>query len=244
MVRTLGKHPSLFSLAVVLVALPIVLKSSWLTVSAAAAVTTPPDGFAATVSWVGLGPVELASAGLSSTQTTAVVEDVLAEWNADPDALPDAQADYVSAKQEKQRLERLVRSGRATASEVTALHTAISDFAYAESARQVVLDALFDAGVADLSTDEVDCLETIRDNAGQTAPIEYRVVTRTESEWLDLDEALANESIAAEYGETPAAECVTHVATVRSDSDVSAAMTACDTNLSAVRTAWDAATGN
>ena len=243
MVRTIKKHPSLFSIVLVLAAMPLLFKNSWLTVVSATAVTEPPAGFPAVVMQAGLGPVELAAAGVSAAQTTGAIQDVLAEWNSDPSALPDAQSSYVAAKQERQRLERLVRSGRASAEEVSALATAKTAYEAADSAREAVLDALFLAGTADLTTAQADCLETLRDNADQLVPTEYCVVDRTEAEWLALETALANERISADYDETPAAECVSHLATVRAEADVAAAKTACESNLSAVKAAWNAATG-
>jgi hypothetical protein len=243
MVHKIKKHPALLSIVLVIAALPVLMKSSWLTFVSASAVTVPPAGFASTVIRAGLGPVELAAAGVTDEQATTVAQNLLAEWNSVPTALPDAQASYVAAKQQGQRLQRLIHSGRASDKEVSAYGSAQATLAKAEAAREAALDSLFMAGVASLSEAQVACLSTLRDNSEQTTDLEFRVVDRTEAEWLALDNALANERIAADYGETPASDCVTHLAAQRSDKAVATARSSCEAHVESVRVAWNAAVG-
>lgn len=188
---------------------------------------------------VGLGPDALAAAGVTSGEVAGLVEDVEDHLTANPSDLSDADGDYAEARAEVDRLERLVRSGQATAQEVSDLATEKSALSTAESDRQTAIDAIFDAGTASLSAGEKAALENIRDNAHWGTPIEFLVVDRTDLEWLDLREALADEEAAAEEGVAQDPTCASLLSTERSDSDVPAAKTAYDTNVSSVRSSWE-----
>lgn len=190
---------------------------------------------------VGLDGEAMAAAGLTTAQVDLAVEGVDDYLVANPDELSDADADYASARAEADRLRRLVRAGTASAQDVTDLATAESELATAITDRDAALDALCQAGLDELPTAEADLLETICLNRSWGLPTEFLVKDRTEAQWVALREALADERISDEYGESPASASSTLLSTERADADVAAAKTDLDTNLTSIQSAWDSA---
>ncbi|MEW6747138.1 MAG: hypothetical protein AB1486_30755 [Planctomycetota bacterium] len=189
---------------------------------------------------VGLSPEELTAAGVSEAAVGAVVAGVGGYLLDHPTALAQADQDCFSAKNDADRLGALVRSGLASPSEVTACSQALADLASAESARQAVLDALFAAGTAELSSTQQQTLARLRVNgAAWELPLEFLVVTRAEAEWVRLRAALANERIAAKNYEDPDAGDQAYLSSRRAEDAVAAAITGLETNLAGVRAAWE-----
>ena len=141
-------------------------------------------------------------------------------------------------------LQRRVRSGLASEQEVTDVQLARQDLDDARADQQAILDDIFLVGTANLPSAQRLRLAKIR-SQGTTwnMPVEYLVVDRSEQQWVRLREALANERISAELEEDPDATDQAHLASVRDDTDVSAAMTALETRLPEVRAAWEGAIG-
>lgn len=71
---------------------------------------------------------------------------------------------------------------------------------------------------------------------------ELLVVSRTDAEWIGLNRALAHEKVCLDAGEELHATYATLLANVRADSAVAQAKANLDSNLAAVKAAWDAAT--
>ena len=189
---------------------------------------------------VGLGPEALAAAGASAGQTTALVEAArgyLIDHQGDLD-LADA-----AAKRERDRLERLVRSGTGTGDDVTALAQARVLLANARAQRAAKLGALLDAATAGLSGQRRAALDSFSANAPWKQPIEFLAVDRDQQEWVALREALANERIAAKRQEAPDAGAQALLQQLRADPAVSAARANLDANLLAVTAAWELAVG-
>lgn len=199
---------------------------------------------------VSLDPASLTAAGLSDADVDTVVDNVRTHLTNNPGDIETADGDFADAKRDCDALERIVVSGLGSAQDATDFQTAVSTYNTEASDRLVVLDAVFDAGVADLTTGEVATLSQVRDNralavvAQDEMRVSYLVVSRSEADWCELRDALANERIASALGESTDSADQTVIDDADSDSDVSTAHTNLDSNLTSRTTAWsDAITG-
>ena len=190
----------------------------------------------------GLEPESLAAAGVTSNQVDGIVDDVRTWLTNNPTDLSAADAAYESARENSDQLRRTIQSGVGTGEDVTAYTSAMSNLQQAISDRDTALNAIFNAGTADLTQAIVDDLTVVRGNAG---PWDYLSVEflaksgRTEAQWVDLREALADEHIADKYGESMDQDCQTLLTNERAHADVSAAITRLDSNLATVTSQWN-----
>lgn len=189
----------------------------------------------------GLGPDALAAAGISSGEVATLIADAETYIDANSTELSDADADYVSLRAEVDALRRKVRSGQASAEEISSLATKQSQLATAESDRESAIEAIFDAATDSLSAAEKTALANIQANRTWATPIEFLVINRTDQQWLDLSEALTNEAVANEEGTAVEAACANLLLTERAKTEVASAKTNFDANVSAVTTAWNTA---
>ncbi|MFO0981426.1 MAG: hypothetical protein U1E76_06665 [Planctomycetota bacterium] len=192
---------------------------------------------------VGLPSEPLAAAGVSTSATTDLVGRVETYLDAHPLVIDTADAGYATAKQNADRLERLVKSGLGRPEDVSAYQQAAQDLAAATSTRQQTLDAVFNAGTAALAENQKTIPAPPREPGRLwSAPLEFLVVvSRSESDWVHLKQALANEKIAPRYGEDPDPGDQQFLATCRADGAVVTAKSNLDTNLAGVKAAWLAA---
>jgi len=190
----------------------------------------------------GLGAEALAASGVTPTEVTGVIADVAgssAETNGD---LATADAAFASAKATSDALARLVRSGNASAQEKADYQSAKTALAQAVTSRQAVLDALFAAGITDLSAPKQATLTQLRANNTRSGfPVELLVVSRTDTDWIDLREALQHEKVCIKDGETIHPTVSAQLAAWRSASAVANAKANLDSSLVAVMAAWDSA---
>lgn len=191
----------------------------------------------------GLTPEHLAAAGLSAQQTAGLVaaaEDHLAEaivgLRSDDSALASAQADH-------DRLLDLVQSGRGSADDAADLVTARSTLAAARAAVDAELAGLLAAATEGLGQAQTAALAVLRTNAGRPVPVKYRVVERTDAEWVELRDALAHSRISQRRGEEVCDEAGNCILSADSAPAVAAAGTNLDSNLAAVTAAWDTGVG-
>jgi len=115
--------------------------------------------------------------------------------------------------------------------------------AAAITSRESVLDSLHDAATAGLAGVVQSKLDTIRANGHVKVPVQFRVLSRTSTEWLELRELLAHEDACTELGDPQVPEKATALATWRALSDVTLAKSNLDSNLTAIKSAWTIATG-
>jgi hypothetical protein len=192
---------------------------------------------------VGLGPEPLAAAGVSAGQTTALVEAARLYLIDHEGDLNLADAAFASAKRERDRLTRLVRSGTGTQDDLAALVQVRIDLANARSRRAAELGALLDAATAGVSGQRRMALDSFSANASWKQPIEFHTVNRDQEDWVALREALANERIATRRQESPDDGAQALLQQLRADPAVSAARANLDANLVAVTAAWELAVG-
>lgn len=192
---------------------------------------------------VGLDAKALAAAGLSSANVSALVQRAKAHLASTGSAIPDADAAYGVARKAADALERKVQSGLASQEEVGSLVSAKSALSTASATRTATLDALFTAAVADLTDAQRSALTLARTHATTWGEIsvEYRVVARTEPQWVALRDALACKRIAAQLGEELDAASASLLAQVDSESAIASAKAHLSTYESAAKTAWNTA---
>ena len=190
----------------------------------------------------GLSPEALTAAGVTSNQIEGIVSDVEASDAWTGHALATADAAYAAAREDVDRLSRVVSSGTGTEQDVTDLAAAKTALASAETAQASALIALFTAGKADLAGGTQTKLATLRGNLGRDVPTEFLAITRTDDQWLRLGKLLAHERVCAKTGEDPDEDAAVELAELRADTAVSAAKAYLDSNLPSVTAAWNTAT--
>lgn len=183
----------------------------------------------------------LATAGIASEDVDDVVGAANSKWQEVGVALSTADEEYRSSKVQHDRLARIVRSGQATPEEVGQCQTAKQSCESAQANRSALVDQIFASGVSSLDPADRDKLEALRTNYEWFLPRPYMVVLRTESEWVELREALDTRKIHFKYGAAFPQETQTYLAGIESDPTVSAALVDLDTYLAAVQTAWNQA---
>lgn len=242
MSRRAQVHTSLLGLVVVVfAAVPFVWPRYWFTASAAAQAPAIPTDFKATLIRAGLGADALCAAGVSSGSVSSALSAVAAAINVNPTLISSTDASYASARRDVDRLKALIESGRGSQEDVSAYQTASASLTTATAARQAALDAIFTAGTANLSAGQRAALTQIRANHAYELPLEFLAVERTQTEWVDVRDALANERISAKLGDEPDAGNQASLATWRANATVSSAKTSLDTNLPGVTSAWNSA---
>jgi hypothetical protein len=206
----------------------------------------PPQGLAANLEVsalrAGLDPKVLAAAGVSAQATTSLVSAANTYLLEHPSQLSAADTAYADARRESDRLQRLIQSGQGSAEDVTAYQTQMAAFAAATTQRQAALDAIFNAATANLSQGQKTTLSTVRANrASWDSPPEYLTVNRSQTEWVQLRDALANERIAIDYPDTLDQALQAQLATWRASEAVAAATSGIGANLQMVTNAWNSA---
>jgi hypothetical protein len=203
--------------------------------------SAPLDEDATTFIRLSLDAEALAAAGVSAAEVPGVVTALEESDEAQSGALATADAAWAAARQEADRLSRIVRAGNSTPQDVTDLTAAKEALVSATAARDAVLDALFDAGTGVLSAGEQAVLAEVRANRRWKLSMEFLVISRTEAQWVELRDNLMAEKVCAKIGDTLDSEVVQALSAARAQTDVAAAKALLDANLAAVRAAWDAA---
>lgn len=192
------------------------------------------------LSRAGLGAEPLAALGLGSAEVKAVVEAAEAHIALDPTALEEAEEAYEDAKKRYDVLARKVQSGRASQAEISECQQARTSCESAEAACTAILDGMFEAGVAGLSSANLELLATIRANRKWALPVQFLVEDRTEREWVDLADALDTRRIHQNYGEPFPQAVQSALAQEEAVSTVATAKVNLDTYLAGVQTTWNA----
>jgi hypothetical protein len=241
MSRRAQVHTSLLSvIAVVLVSVPFIWPRYWWKPVAAQAPAIPTD-FRTTLIRAGLDFTALAAAGVSTNSVSSVLQAVAASINNDPSRLSNADSAYATARRDVDRLKALIESGKASQEDTSSYQSASTSLATASAARQAALDAYFAAGAGVVTEGQRATLTSIRTNRGYEMPIEFLVVNRSQQEWVDLRDALANERIEPEVGEEPDSGDQAALASWRAVNAVASAKSSTDANLASVTTSWNSA---
>lgn len=193
------------------------------------------------VARMGLHPEIVATAGLTADQATAVIGRLRGHYaDLDPD-LESATSALNTATAQAESLRRKIVAGKGSADDVTARATACSQAASAAqslaTARANVMSDLSEV----IGSDAVQAIATIQGNQKWTAvPMYFRVISRSQADWLSLREAIASRDTSTRVGETPADGALSIISDAEANGTVSAAKTASQ-NTSAVAAAMTTA---
>lgn len=188
----------------------------------------------------GLTPEVLAAAGVRAEQAAAMIasgREYLLAHQAELDAAERAVGEA------RRRATELVRRNQPGAGQTPApgMDSAqiASELASAVAARAQVRSALRAAACADLSASTRDTINVLLAGSGQEGiPTKFRVVSRSESEWLALREDLTHLRQAQKAGVEPDSQIRVRVLDAESDPAVIAAQQGIEANLSALETAF------
>ncbi|HED64688.1 MAG TPA: hypothetical protein ENJ09_03930 [Planctomycetes bacterium] len=191
---------------------------------------------------LGLGARDLCTAGASAAEVTTAIGAVHQTLASSSTNLRELDIAYGSARADVDRLRRKVRSGLATNAEVAALAQAKSTLAAAEASRDGFINTLRRSALSNLPAPAGADLATIYANRDwDQIPIEFRVETHEDAEWISLRDDLAAERISLKTSRPLPAAVQARLASARSAQKVSAAKNNLDTYLSSVQTAWNIA---
>ncbi|MCI0676139.1 MAG: hypothetical protein L0Y42_10245 [Phycisphaerales bacterium] len=200
-----------------------------------------PQALSLAATRVSLTSAALTAAGVSATEASNAVNDVQAYMTENPTVFSSADAAIATARPEHDRLQRLIQGGTHAPADLAAFGTAVTNLNNALAQRETAVNSAWAAGTADLSTAKKAILTKIRTNESWGLPIEFLTVERTEAQWVALRNALANERISAQSGESPDPDAQTLLTQARSDATVSAATANLGANLAGVTAAWNSA---
>lgn len=199
--------------------------------------------FAGVLLRLGLGADALAAAGITTAQVPALATAVESGYSAATMLSRDEA--YISARQNHDRLRRLVQSGKGTEADVIALRTAETTLANATNSRANHLADLRRAALATLSAGQATLVERIRANHSWGLSVQYLVRDRSEADWVVLRDALATKRISEEDSEEEFPQSARDLlATVDAGSEVATAKVNLDANIAAIQTAWNLAASN
>lgn len=108
----------------------------------------------------------------------------------------------------------------------------------AKAAQDAQLTAAFEAAAAVLPNEAAARLRMIRGNQRWSVPAAYKVVERTDAQWVALRQALASRRINTERGHSVPGAVTSLLSSVESDGAVSTALTATMNNVGPVRAIW------
>jgi hypothetical protein len=241
MTRQIGKarYPAIALLAIASVVLFFRLQSIESARVSAAILLPTPEEVASALIRAGLDPQALAAGGLSIGAVQTVVGNVEAFLAAHPGSLQFADSARAEARQQNDQLTRVVQSGTATEDQVNTLPTARAELAQAEAQLTSLLNEIFDTGTASLPQGQRATLIALRANRNWGLPVEFLVVDRSEPQWVQLRDCLANERISQELDESPDPEAQAWLAQYRANPLVASAKANFDANLGSITAAWN-----
>lgn len=190
----------------------------------------------------GLNAKALAAAGLSESQIASLIGRARTHLGDHIQELRDANDSLASAQASYDALQRRIQSGQGNEADVTNFATAGATLSSARSARQSVVTELINASVAGLPAEKTSALATVRANASWELPPQYLVVQHSQSDWVALRDAIANDTISARRGDDPDPDAHSLLLQAQADPAVAAASASLQ-NLSALNLAWNQAVG-
>ncbi len=191
---------------------------------------------------LGLDPATLAAAGVTPGETTTLVGNMRSHLSTHMDGFRSADNDCGAARNEYDRLLRLVQAGLAGQEDRTAWATAPGTLSTAIAARQSLRDAAFTAAADGLSGAKVSAITTARANhASWDLLLPHMFTNREQVDWVTLRDALSNQRIAAKHGDStdPAAQGIIMAADAQPATALARANL--EANLATVTAAWNQA---
>ena len=189
----------------------------------------------------GVNPESLAAAGISAGTIATIISDASDYIVPNFTAIQANHDTLAQNRKTRDTLQRLVSASRATSQQRTQLATAITNVAAAQATRDAYLAAIRQEIDANLTAAQITALDTIINNGANgrwTHPIQYKAANRSEQDWVDLRDCLANIRIATKRGEQPDPAATTFVAQADANAAVSAANTGLN-NLPFIQAQWE-----
>ncbi|MEZ6018421.1 MAG: hypothetical protein R3F49_25220 [Planctomycetota bacterium] len=209
----------------------------------AAQTGTPKLVLRAALARAGLGPEELAAAGLRGPDVTALIGRAEASDLVQNNLLEPADATLADARRRVEDLEKAIREGEREPGQLQALATARTDAASAEAQVASLLDRVFNAANQGVVATATDGLRRLQANKRwRTLPIQFLLAERTPAEWRELKEALTHERVCTKLGKPTNPTIMARLAQLRAAPAVAAALALSEANLAGVETAWRTAT--
>lgn len=188
----------------------------------------------------GLSPQSLATAGVSGTTLAARLGAGADALLAATGSLAEADAACAALRVERDRLQRVVRSGQDAEGDPATLAALQTSLATAEAARKGVLDGVFQTLSAELSQGQRASLTQLRANERWRVPVQYRVVERSQSGWVRLRELLAHVRTYTANELEPRSGLVSELAALDQEELVAAAAASLATHIGDVQARWSA----
>jgi hypothetical protein len=177
---------------------------------------------------LGFTPESLAIAGVSPSQSEALLTTLVAETE-----LCEAYLAAATAADEASRVLAECADGALSSTEVTQAAAQVQ----LDSARAAAAEAsadLREALEASLTTQQIAIIDTARTSATISVPQEFRVLTLSAEQWAAVECACRAERRAIRCGDTLDEEMQTLLSSLRSDTNVIAAEQLLETNLAAI----------
>jgi hypothetical protein len=181
----------------------------------------------------GLSPATLAAAGCDTNDASAVVAAARSVAEQYGQAIADAREAVLDAR-------KALQSARSTGTteSVTLAQATLTE---AEDSLSSVNLTAHETVTAPLSSTERAIIATIASNKGRDVPVSYLTVTRTDSEWVALRDALAIRKDFAAKSTTEPDTVTSLIASVESQTEVGQALAAAQNSLAGIEAAWTAA---
>jgi len=206
------------------------------------AFSVPAATVLATMHRVSLDPGSVAAAGVSLSESVAMLTAAAAALEENATALATADDALGAARASVGSIERSIRAGQAqdTQAAVEALNSARATLASATAARDTVLATVIDATTANLSNAQKSALAAIRAShrTWSELPAAYRVIVNEDSALLELRGALAAKQIAARENEPVPDDAAAVLSQWSQSPEVSAALAAQDANAAMIAANW------
>ena len=186
----------------------------------------------------GVNPESLAAAGVSANTIAAIISGASGYIVPNFNAIKANHDTLGRERKTRDTLQRLVSASRATSQQRTDLATAITNVAAAQATRNAYLAAIRQEIDTNLTPAQIIALNTIIKNTKWTHPIQYKAANRSEQDWIDLRDCLANIRIANKQGQQPDPAATTFVAAADANAAVSAANSSLN-NLPFIQTQWN-----
>lgn len=193
-------------------------------------------------------PENLAAAGVSSGDISALVAAVAVRIGAQTPTLMELDASFRSTNARYEELKRLVQGGRASDAERAEYSTVSGEIASINADRDAILAQAKTSALAALSGGQADALNQLAAAASIAVPTEYRLApldsTQDQDLWVRLRDALAQQRYAQEHDETLDPFAQNAIDTLGAAESVTAARSNLANNYASVAGAWTAALRN
>ncbi len=186
---------------------------------------------------LGLSPQNLCVIGLNENQTSELIATAIESIEQHWSDLKSARSSILSYSVEVAGLKQTVQGGTATQEDHDALLSAQSSLDAVKVSLENTVSLMQTDINQHLTTEQITNLTRLVENTGLPVPVKYHVLDKTAVEWVHFRKAYAQ----CQTNENPSAEASGIVNAADSTYNVSLAQVHLDTNLEAVKAAFESA---